>query len=512
MSSSLRPQYFCSRPNGNLTSLIAVDELAPNVSVRGAPRVLSPSETQGMTSLGTVIPRGQFYHLEGISPTASRPSSTGGTNYQPGHHDLQSALLSIINNENFAVHERMGLNNFLQHVLPQIWHTNNPSATGWLVPKNGGSPGHGNGQQTRNVKKEFCSYWIRHGECDYQQQGCLYKHEMPLDKEGLEKVGLRDIPKWYRERFSLPSLLPHGHGHPRPHTANNPTWKHDAPVKSIQYPHQMESNGSSQHSDSDKTIDQRSLAPLPTQELHQAPVLSGTSQMAFNPIASPMTSFPQAQALIPSPGPLSTGSQKSDLLSWDHPASDYMSTNNLLFRPSNETSLDAPKKTPHEELVHSLHSLTMSPGLPSADSLASPYDSIAGPGRFSNAQRSRRLYEGPQNALSINIPEQANMHGYHNQVAVSSNDVSPASKATGSQLTSPGLGTPHGSNISVSPPHGVDVSPTARSHAAGAVPNNYFRRGNSKGPRRPFDAFGGRKSHNKRSGESSEDDLLPGGK
>lgn len=22
-----------------------------------------------------------------------------------------------------------------------------------------------------NSKKEYCSYWIRHGECDYQQQG-----------------------------------------------------------------------------------------------------------------------------------------------------------------------------------------------------------------------------------------------------------------------------------------------------------------------------------------------------
>jgi hypothetical protein len=25
--------------------------------------------------------------------------------------------------------------------------------------------------QGSHQKKEYCSYWIRHGECDYQQQG-----------------------------------------------------------------------------------------------------------------------------------------------------------------------------------------------------------------------------------------------------------------------------------------------------------------------------------------------------
>lgn len=37
--------------------------------------------------------------------------------------------------------------------------------------------------------------------------GCLYKHEMPLDPIMLDKLGLRDIPRWYREKYSLPSLL-----------------------------------------------------------------------------------------------------------------------------------------------------------------------------------------------------------------------------------------------------------------------------------------------------------------
>lgn len=42
--------------------------------------------------------------------------------------------------------------------------------------------------------------------------GCLYKHEMPSDVRMLEKLGLRDIPRWYREKFGVPSLLQASYG------------------------------------------------------------------------------------------------------------------------------------------------------------------------------------------------------------------------------------------------------------------------------------------------------------
>jgi hypothetical protein len=42
--------------------------------------------------------------------------------------------------------------------------------------------------------------------------GCLYKHEMPTDIFMLEKLGLRDIPRWYREKFNVPSLLQVNYG------------------------------------------------------------------------------------------------------------------------------------------------------------------------------------------------------------------------------------------------------------------------------------------------------------
>lgn len=47
-------------------------------------------------------------------------------------------------------------------------------------------------------KKVYCTHWIRWGECDYTQQGCLYRHEMP-DELTLNAIGIRTIPKWYRD-------------------------------------------------------------------------------------------------------------------------------------------------------------------------------------------------------------------------------------------------------------------------------------------------------------------------
>lgn len=49
-------------------------------------------------------------------------------------------------------------------------------------------------------KKVYCTHWIRRGECDFTQQGCLYKHEMP-DIETLQAIGIRSIPTWYLNAY-----------------------------------------------------------------------------------------------------------------------------------------------------------------------------------------------------------------------------------------------------------------------------------------------------------------------
>ncbi|RMJ23440.1 hypothetical protein PHISP_05693 [Aspergillus sp. HF37] len=248
MSTPLHPQFFCSRPNGVLTPLVAVDELPASLSIRGAPRALSPSDTQGMTSLGALDPRGQTYVVDAV-PVQVQQSHVRD-------YELQPALARLDSDDALSVNRRLALQAMAQQQqqqgYAQNWSVQNASsANGWVVPAAGGAGsgvggggmnGHGHKNVNLSMKKEFCSYWIRHGECDYQQQGCLYKHEMPTDPALLEKLGLRDIPRWYREKYGVPSLLPHGHrSQANNHQAQH--WREDAGPKAIQYPSRVGFNG-----------------------------------------------------------------------------------------------------------------------------------------------------------------------------------------------------------------------------------------------------------------------------
>jgi hypothetical protein len=48
-------------------------------------------------------------------------------------------------------------------------------------------------------KKIYCNYWCQTGQCGFIQQGCIYKHEMPEDKETLNLIGLKSVPAWWRK-------------------------------------------------------------------------------------------------------------------------------------------------------------------------------------------------------------------------------------------------------------------------------------------------------------------------
>ena len=81
MNSPIQAQYFLSRPNGDLTAVIAVDELPPWVAIHGVPRLLSRDDTRGMTSLGTSNSHGHVYTVEsGLDPhdESNLPHDTPG--------------------------------------------------------------------------------------------------------------------------------------------------------------------------------------------------------------------------------------------------------------------------------------------------------------------------------------------------------------------------------------------------------------------------------------------------
>ncbi|KAJ5138484.1 uncharacterized protein N7515_003332 [Penicillium bovifimosum] len=208
-----RPQFFCARPDGTLTPLIAVDELQAEVTVRGVPRTLTARETQGMLSCGRASPRPEPWVVDGVA--------------QPPRHEqdgnTQQLLLSVMTNPNVPEELRNSARQILCYEVDRLGISPGDTA----ASSDGMSPVAPNCQLgmhsgNRNApKKEYCSYWLRHGECDYSQQGCMYKHQMPTDLPTLNWLGLRDIPRWYREKYNIPSLLNRGIRQPIA-IANNP--------------------------------------------------------------------------------------------------------------------------------------------------------------------------------------------------------------------------------------------------------------------------------------------------
>lgn len=59
------------------------------------------------------------------------------------------------------------------------------------------------GREPDQTRKEYCTYWIKTGECDFTQQGCLFKHEMPDLQTLREKVGIGSVPHWYQVRCAM---------------------------------------------------------------------------------------------------------------------------------------------------------------------------------------------------------------------------------------------------------------------------------------------------------------------
>jgi hypothetical protein len=213
----LRPQFFVTRQNGTMIPLIAADELPSTVSIRGVPRLLSPHDISGMTSIGTFNSRHRQYVVEdmntarGFQPHRGMPDKSlysfgfapPGRRVDQGlFHSNQDSLVPTPPRA-FGIEEQPP-----SSAKPISIPTAAPveaGSTASLPPFHHNVPDlpihHSTGV------KEYCSYWLRHGECDYAQQGCLYKHEMPLDRTALERLGYRDIPRWYREKHGLGSYL-----------------------------------------------------------------------------------------------------------------------------------------------------------------------------------------------------------------------------------------------------------------------------------------------------------------
>ncbi|KAI7329598.1 hypothetical protein KC315_g6077 [Hortaea werneckii] len=240
-----RPLYFISRNNGVFVPLVPADELPYTIRLQGLPRVLRFDQTVGMQHVGTAPYTGMTFKIEDEGAHRSTSQPPGGL-----HARSQSALVNPVkkylapdalarqalaqtaNSQQASIsaseackmsaHEASSnwrstasttskptTSNTTQSIIDAIVSTTSGAAEAarvGYVPRSTVTPP--SGAQPDQDKKEYCTYWIRTGECDYMQQGCLYKHEMP-EKPTLERIGLgRNLPRWWVEKQNGMKLDP----------------------------------------------------------------------------------------------------------------------------------------------------------------------------------------------------------------------------------------------------------------------------------------------------------------
>ncbi|KAK5193776.1 hypothetical protein LTR99_005995 [Exophiala xenobiotica] len=255
---NLKPQFFITRQNGALVPLIAMDELPIHVQIRGVPRSMTAFDITGMTPLGLVEARHQYYVVESLNNSNTTPNktapahamsetppepSTERVSFVVPFNKLASTVIPIVK---FPTSTEQSGDSATISSFSEESKTNTPAQTStesgpptgtipvpaWRqhASTNNNTPNTTPTTPTKiddikpptttgqepgaNIpltgKKVYCSYWLRKGECDFAQQGCIYKHEMPTDLETLLTVGFTDIPLWYRQRYGLGSLLVEG--------------------------------------------------------------------------------------------------------------------------------------------------------------------------------------------------------------------------------------------------------------------------------------------------------------
>lgn len=214
-----RISYFISRNNGTLVPLIPADELP--FRLQGVPQVMTIDQTCGMQHIGMAPYSGLAFKAEhavaALRPASQPPmatrlcsqSSAGPKQFLPPDALARQALAKSTAALPPSAHEvatnwrkpvRPNPEDGTQALIDAIVGSGSGAETAARVgymPKSAETEPP-SGAVPDQEKKEFCTYWIRTGECDYTQQGCLYKHEMP-DKATLEKIGFRGTPRWWLE-------------------------------------------------------------------------------------------------------------------------------------------------------------------------------------------------------------------------------------------------------------------------------------------------------------------------
>lgn len=241
-----RITYFITRSTGTPVPLIPADELPYTVKLQSVPRVLTPDQTYGLHYVGSAPYTGTTFKLEKSNYNSvqhfdcqppentlcGRDSSTviarpfqapDSLVRQPFSHDDNGSSQNLLSARPMAAYETSKswrrpdpitsaptnlaesedpAQNAINAILRSQAGAETADRIGYRSQDRTPPP---SGKVPDQEKKEWCTYWILHGDCAYVQQGCRYRHEMP-DKAKLAEIGINHVPRWWLEQNSAIKL------------------------------------------------------------------------------------------------------------------------------------------------------------------------------------------------------------------------------------------------------------------------------------------------------------------
>jgi len=140
-------------------------------------------------------------------------------------------------------------------------------------------------KDTRVRDREYCTFWLRMGRCNYEHTplGCKYKHEVP-DEETLQAMGIQFVPKWLRETERPP---PTSWVYKAPVSTNAPLQGGQQPRRKQESARAQSISGTSARAlpTPSTTASRPPLRPSP--QYNRAGSLTPASQLDYRPSTSP---------------------------------------------------------------------------------------------------------------------------------------------------------------------------------------------------------------------------------
>lgn len=232
----LKPQFFVVREQNRMVPLVALDELPDHLVFRDISRVLSPRDIQGMTCAGSCDTRHQKYSVQTMIQSPITPLGEEGLSqlmqaaltgdlsaptaaptlppvFAPSSPEVDSASIA----HPISAGPKVPVASADQEPAQQVESNTATSVEVPVLPSQPSVDLHYIMENIMTMTEEevsllphgikiFCTHWCRTNTCDFTQQGCKYKHEMPVTRYLLKFAGMSDIPAWYRQEYGLGSF------------------------------------------------------------------------------------------------------------------------------------------------------------------------------------------------------------------------------------------------------------------------------------------------------------------